>query len=317
MRKIQYAVFWFLLGFLALESSLSLAQEKSRLKIMLIAWADVGIQEKVFLSELEKLGYQVQPEFFAAKLDRNALATFLRTTFESKVLGFDYVYTFGTTASLMAQSIIKNRVPHLFHSVNDPIGSGLVSSLKTTGVNINGFTDGVSVAAQLSLMRQTLPLKSIGLIFNPRESNSNLERQKIKTYCEEFGIKYEDIRVTQEPGQLDNIVAIIKEKKINVDLIILPQDSFIATNQKKIIDAINFAKIPSFGTIRDYHDSGALIVMTPDFEKGGRKLAAMIDEHQQGALLSQLPVITDEQPKIIVNEKTAQLLGLAERLKDK
>jgi ABC-type uncharacterized transport system substrate-binding protein len=144
-------------GLFVLESSQSLAQEKSRLKIMLIAWADVGIQEKVFLSELEKLGYQVQPEYFAAKLDRNALATFLRTTFESKVLGFDYVYTFGTTASLMAQSIIKNRVPHLSHSVNDPIGSGLVSSLKTTGVNINGLTDGVSVAAQLSLMRQILP----------------------------------------------------------------------------------------------------------------------------------------------------------------
>ena len=54
----------------------------------------------------------------------------LREDLKSKLETFDYVYTYGTTVSLAAKTIIQDKVPQIFEVVTDPVGAALLDYLR-------------------------------------------------------------------------------------------------------------------------------------------------------------------------------------------
>lgn len=55
--------------------------------------------------------------------------TTLRQQMLPKLAEYDYIYTFGTTATTMTKSLVANRKPLIFNVVSDPVGQ--TSSRKT------------------------------------------------------------------------------------------------------------------------------------------------------------------------------------------
>jgi hypothetical protein len=119
------------------------------LKIALVLWRGETEAEQGFRDNLKELGYEAQYTVMNAGQDRSELGRLLREDLKPRLAGFDYVYVFGTTATVAAKSIVQDKVPIIFNVVADPVGAGIVKSMDASGGNLAGVTNEIPLALQL------------------------------------------------------------------------------------------------------------------------------------------------------------------------
>lgn len=81
-------------------------------------------------------------------------------------------------ATPAAQSLanVTNTIPLVLGAVTDPVGAGLVKSLKEPGGNITGVSDRPPVEAQIKLGAELLPnAKKVGILYASSEDNSKYQ----------------------------------------------------------------------------------------------------------------------------------------------
>ena len=137
-------ILWF-----ALSSTLGVSAPQAagkNLRIAMVLWRGETEAEKGFRDGLKDLGHAVNYVVMNPNQDRAELGRLLREDLKSKLETFDYVYTYGTTVTLAAKTIVQDKVPIVFSIVTDPIGAGIVKSATGSGENIAGTTNGARVA---------------------------------------------------------------------------------------------------------------------------------------------------------------------------
>jgi putative ABC transport system substrate-binding protein len=165
-----------LAGVILLVCSTGLCAASKSLQIAMVQWRGETEACRGFKEGLQALGYAVNYTTLNAGQDRGELGRLWRQELEPVLPHLDYVYTFGTTVSIATKEIVHGRVPQLFVPVIDPVGAGLVQSLEAPGGNISGVTNAVPLSRLLEVALQMMPVKRLGLLFNPREKNSMLMR---------------------------------------------------------------------------------------------------------------------------------------------
>src|SRR6478672_6200328 len=170
------------LGLLVLPS-LATAQAPTKVKrvgVILGGTRPVGLGSSVpgpFVQGMLSLGYiegrdfVIEWRFAEGKYER--LADFAAELVRMNV---DVIVAFNTRGAVEAQRATKT-IPIVFGSINDPLGSGLVSNLRHPGGNITGVSEGLdnTVLKHLDLMRQTVRrLSRVGVLINPDNVGSQL-----------------------------------------------------------------------------------------------------------------------------------------------
>ncbi|MCK6482213.1 MAG: hypothetical protein L6R43_19320 [Planctomycetes bacterium] len=94
--------------------------------------------------------------------------------------GLDLVYAMGTGAALRAKEEVEG-IPVVFTAVTDPVGSGLVPSLKGSGRNLCGNGSGVAAADTLAVFRRALPdLRALAVVHDPENPVSSAEVRSLR-----------------------------------------------------------------------------------------------------------------------------------------
>jgi putative tryptophan/tyrosine transport system substrate-binding protein len=280
------------------------------LKIAMILWRGETAAEKGFKDGLKALGYAIDYTTMAAGQDRKELGRLLREELEPKINDFDYVYTFGTTASQMTRDFVKERVPQVFNIVADPVGAGIVQSLESPGGNISGASNGIPMLLQIETALKIIQFKKLGILFNPREKNSMVERQKLHDIAEKFHFEVVDLRSPPAQDTLEQNLQALIDKSVVVDAIYLSADSFIVSNAKLVGSKLIEAKIKSFGSIQTYVENGALMGSISDYYQLGKYVTSIVDRHQKGEKLHDIPVEITKEPVLMINKTTADLLQI-------
>src|SRR5262245_35483237 len=91
------------------------------LRVAMILWRGPTEAEKGFKEGLKEFGYSVEYTEMNANQDRAELGRLLREVLKPRLETFDYVYTYGTTVTLGAKSVVQDKVPVIFNIVNDPV----------------------------------------------------------------------------------------------------------------------------------------------------------------------------------------------------
>lgn len=280
------------------------------LKIAMITWRGETKAEQGFKDGLKELGYSVQYTTLNPEQNRTKLGHLLREELQPRLKEFDYIYTFGTTVTKAAIQIVNNQVPQVFTLVFDPVGAGIVQSMDSPGANISGASNSVSLALQLDTALKIMKFKKLGLLFNPREKQSVLVREQLQALAASRNLEIVDLRSPPALDSLKDNLQKLKDKSIVVDAIYLPPDSFLTSNSKLIGPELKAAKIRSIATVNTFIDDGALMGFVPDYHKLGKAAAGIIDRHQKGERLQNIPVATDKEPQLLINRATARLLGV-------
>ncbi len=307
MRKTFLALMLLTLAAGLTSEGTSLAGSKD-LKIAMIQWRGDTKACQGFRDGLKELGYSVEYTILNADQDKTRLGHILREQLQPKLKEFDYIYTFGTTVTKATKLIVNDQVPQIFTIVVDPVGAGIVQSMDSSGANISGASNSVSLALQLDTALKVVKFRRLGLLFNPREKNTALVREKLQELAVSRELEIVDLRSPPALNTLKANLRKLKDKSVVVDAIYLPTDTFILTNSKLVVSELNAAKIRSIAAIRQYVKDGALMGLVPDFYKLGKGAAVRVDRHQKGVRLADLAIFTDKEPKLVVNMTTAQAL---------
>ena len=191
--KNRAFIFLFLTVVVLLVFSNSLLANDRNLNIAMIVWRGETRAEKGFKDGLKELGYTVKYRIFDASQDTKKLGEIL-SKLKPKFNEFDYIYTFGTTVSRRTRVILKDQVPQIFNVVTDPVGAGIVQSVKSSGGNISGMSGAIPLSIQIKSALDVIKFEKLGLFFNPREKNSMIIREELYEVARQLDIEVADLR---------------------------------------------------------------------------------------------------------------------------
>ncbi len=280
------------------------------LKIAMVLWRGETESERGLKEELKELGYSVEYTTLNAEQNRTKLGHILREKLQPRLKEFDYIYTWGTTVTKAAKQIVDNQVPQIFAMVFDPVGAGIVQSMDSPGANISGASNSISVALELDTALKVMKFAKLGVLFNPREKQSALVRERLKELAASRHLEMIDLRSPPALDSLQENLRKLKDKSVIVDAIYLPPDSFLTSNAKLIGSELRAAKIPTIASVDTFIGQGALIGLVPDRDEIGKAAARIVNQHQKGRNLHSIPVYTQKEPQLMINVTTARALNV-------
>lgn len=280
---------------------------QSNLRIAMVLWRGETDAERGFRVGLAHHGYNVAFDTYDAKQDKKQLGAILRQ--QINISQYDYIYTFGTTVSLQTKSYLNGRVPQIFNIVADPLGAGLVKSLKSSGGNLCGVKSGVPLRLQIENAHRIIGFKRLGYIFNPREKNSNVTLDALLAIARDLNFQVVKLRSPPVQDRLMSNLERILTGSERVDAVYLPSDSYIVSNADAIASLLLRAGIPAVGAIKKYISAGALMGSVADYSDLGRLAAGIVHLHQKGNRLENIPIQTLASPKLIINSASVDRLS--------
>lgn len=290
---------------LALAWSLS-AAAPTKVDVAMVLWRGMTEADKGFQARLQE-AKQYQFNFKIYDADQN-MEKLGRIVAEIESGHHALIYSFGTTATNKLKERIRNR-PIVFNAVARPVEAKLIASWEHSGNNVTGASNEVPMASVLNTLSKVMVIKRLGVIYNPKEANSVIQRNELEQLGPKFGHEIVDGAV-KDPQDFGQVVASLVAAK--VDAVLLPSDSLITANADKIIPLLNQHRIPSIASIpsmvRDRH---AFIGIGPDYFEMGRMAGSKALAILEGAKPTDVPSTTLNRVQITVNLATAKAIRVA------
>ncbi len=217
------------------------------------------------------------------------------------------ILTIGTGATELAKANIKD-TPIVFSMVLNPVSSGVVKSMQSSGSNLTGASMDISAKRQLEIFKSLLPrAKRFGVLYNPAETGVIIE--EAKQDARGLGIELVAFPIMSEkdiPVVMEGV-----EKKIDALWAVADSSVFTPASTQYILLYTLRNGIPFMGLSSAYVKAGALFAVIWDYEDIGRQsgeLAAQI--LSQGKLPAELSVTTPRVTKLSLNLRTADRMGV-------
>ena len=225
-------------------------------------------------------------------------------------LKVDVIAVWAATASRAVQKATAT-IPVVMMSVGDPIGSGLVKSLARPGANITGTSNSLTDIApkHLDLLRDTIPgLTRLAVLFNPAYQSHRDALKIVQALAPRIGVQVLPV----ESGTFTEIEkGFVRMAAQKAQAVIMVPDPIFYGSLRQIAELALKSRLASVGYGSEYADAGFLIGYGANRLNIARRAAAYVDKILKGAKPADLPV---EQPlkfELMVNLKTAKLLGIA------
>jgi len=222
-------------------------------------------------------------------------------------LNVDLIVTSSTPASLAAQHATRT-IPIVMQNVADPVGSGLVASLGKPGGNITGFSNIASeiVPKQLGLIKELVPAATrVAILWsgNPPERIGTREAEAARA-----------VGVTLHPALAHTTKEIAQAFDTMVqqraDALLVYINGVNVAGAQTIYQLAARYRLPAMYQDRDFTEQGGLASYGANVDDLARRAGDYVDRILKGTKAGDLPV---EQPKkfeLVINRKTASLIGL-------
>jgi len=222
----------------------------------------------------------------------------------------EIIVTGGTPATRAAMRATKT-IPIVFRQAGDPVGSGLVASLARPGANVTGFSwQGQEVLAKyLSLVRELLPgVRRIGVLEPSTNPYLTAERPLFENLSRSRGMEPIFFEIVA-PGEIDNVIATLARQ--HIEALVLRTEDFVIDHQFEIVAAATKYGLPTLAERASIaREAGALASYFSTSAESDRRTAYYIDRILRGAKPADLPVEQPTQFELVINLKTARVLGL-------
>jgi putative ABC transport system substrate-binding protein len=216
------------------------------------------------------------------------------------------IVVWSTDAALAAQRATR-QVP-IVASVADPLGSGLVKSLARPESNLTGISSqSFEVAGKrIELLIQALSaVRSIAFLGLKNEFNLARFLEVSRAVASKAGV---DVRLAEAPTAAQFEATMTEAVKLGAQAMVLQQ---IFLPQSTAIAALALAlKLPTAGWQRPFVEAGGLLSFGAVPEDNYLRLARMLDRLLAGMKPADLPVEQATRTELLVNVRTARLLGV-------
>ena len=201
-------------------------------------------------------------------------------------------------------------IPIIMVSVADPVGQGLVASLGRPGENITGFSiiTEDDISKRLQLLREVLPHAS-RFAYLTNLSNPVMPSiwQRLSDAAKGMGMVVQ-LHDFKSIAELDAGLAAISRQR--AEGVLVEADALLSTQRRKIVAVLLREKLPSVWASPFGAPEGGLMSYGANFTENWRGAARYIDRILKGANPRDLPIEQPMRVQLVVNQKTARLLGV-------
>jgi putative ABC transport system substrate-binding protein len=220
----------------------------------------------------------------------------------------DVIVTTSTPETLAAK-MATSTIPIVMTLAPDPVEQGLVASLARPGGNVTGLTSLTPGTSQkfVELLREAVPLASRFAVIAPPNSPFPEIRRELRVAGQRVGVTVSFIEI-KSPDDFDPALA--RAKKDGVGGAIAPLGIFTYVHRARLVQAALKHRLPGIYWVRDYVEEGGLMSYGASFADVGRRAAYFVDRILKGAKPADLPVEHPTTLELVINLKTAKVLGL-------
>ncbi len=214
----------------------------------------------------------------------------------------------GPPAAVAAKAATaKSQTPVVFTSVADPVGLGLVQTLKRPGGNMTGVAGLTSELdiARLQLLNELLAKGGarIGVLNNARRPM--LEKQFGDLQAEANRLKVTLVR--QDVSDASGIETAIKALKGNVDGLLITADAMFNNHRK---DVVTFAGgMPAIYQWREFAEAGGYMSFGPSLTEAYRQVGELAARILNGESPADIPVQLPTRFELVINIDVAAAGG--------
>ena len=312
MRRREFIT---LLGAAAVWPFVTRAQQSAVPTIGLLNSASSDLQAarlRAFRSGLSETGYiegrNVAIEYRWADNQFDRLPALAQDLVRLKVAAIATGYNL---AAAKAAKEATGTIPIVFASGVDPVKAGLVTSLNRPGGNITGVNilTNELVPKHVELLRELVPAATrIAALINPTNKESAESMSKEATAAaDRVGLQ---LHLLSASADADIAAAFAALRQQQDSALIITPDSFFASRNEVLATLALRDGVPTISPFKDYAIAGGLMSYGGSATDQGRQAGVYTGRILNGEKPADLPVLQTTKVELIINLKTAKVLGL-------
>jgi len=219
----------------------------------------------------------------------------------------DIIFAYGGDVAPHAKKATAS-IPIVCMVSNDPVQSGLVSSMARPGGNVTGITLIYDELAGklLELLKEAVPgISRVAVLWNP--DHADPEFRETQNAAAKLGVKIQPLQVRQ-PADFDPAFkACVSER---AEGLILVSTRLLFQQRKQIAEFVAKSGIIAAGGWGDWTKDGLLLTYGPNPADAMRRVSGYIDKILKGARPADLPFERPTRFELVVNVNAAKTLGL-------
>jgi putative ABC transport system substrate-binding protein len=255
-----------------------------------------------FKSWLKEKKREVQIIEYTMREDKRGNSIILKKVTEDNP---DLILTICSGATELAQSYLEN-IPIVFSLVLNPVTSGLVKKMRSSGNNTTGASLDIPIRTQLEKLKQILPqTRRVGVIYSAETSDLISEAEK---EAKSLGLELVIYFISSE----DQVPKALEKLSKKIDCLWSVADGKVFTPQSTqfiILYALRNG-VPFMGLSESFVKAGALFSLRCDYEDIGRQSGELALEILSGKSSSQLPISVPRKTSLVLNLRTAEQIGI-------
>src|ERR1700730_12239390 len=213
--------------------------------------------------------------------------------------------------STFAAKAATATIPIIFVVAIDPVKAGRVARLNRPGGNLSGATSmGVEVGAKrLELMHELIPnATDIGLLVNPAGPNAESFSKDLLEAARILGLQIHILQAANE-AEIDSAFEALSHMRVGG--LVIGGDPLFNNQSQRLADLALRHKLPSIYQYRQFTSVGGLMSYgVSSFEETFHIAGLYAGRILKGEKPSDLPVQQATRIELVLNLKTANLLGL-------
>ena len=213
----------------------------------------------------------------------------------------------GSLRALLQQT---KTIPLVVGIAQDPVGNGLVASLRRPGGNATGLTSlaGGLGSKRVQILKEALPrLAHIAVLYEPENIGGVAQWKEIEDAAKRIGVRATPHEIRQPA---DIAPAFKRGAAQGVQAWIITQGGPQITHRKEIVERAIALKLPLMATNVETTEAGGLMSYGASVSDNFRRAAGYVDKIFKGANPGELPIQQPVTFEMVVNLKTAKAIGV-------
>jgi putative tryptophan/tyrosine transport system substrate-binding protein len=255
-----------------------------------LGYADVTLEVRAAAGQMDQL-----PALAAQLVGRNV----------------EVIVTDGGPAAVAAKRATATIPIVIGASAADLVQLGLVASLARPGGNLTGFTISTGpelYGKRLELLREVLPsLNRVAIMWNSRNEAGRASLEVIDAAAKRLGLHVTVVEA-RDAQEIDRAIGGVARSRAGAILTLA--DAFLWSQRAQIVSAAARHRLPGMYPEVEFAEAGGLIAYGPNVSDNFRRAATYVDKILKGGKPAELPVQQPTKFELVVNLKSAKVLGL-------
>jgi putative ABC transport system substrate-binding protein len=224
-------------------------------------------------------------------------------------MNVDVIVASSSTMVEAARQATKT-IPIVFTNHADPVGVGHVASLARPGANITGLSMMLTELAtkELEILTEALPhARRIGVLWNPTTPSHSPALKALEVAGEKLGVQLH-LEPAQTTADLERAFASMARERVGG--FVLVGSPLFTAQRASVAELALKNRLAGVLDQKSMVEAGGLMSYGADIDDLSRRAAVYVDKILKGARPADLPVEQASKYELVINLKTARVLGL-------